>query len=217
MSIRILVADDHKIVRDGLRNLLEQQEDMEVVGEADNGRAAVELACSLAPNVAVLDIGMPELNGIDATKKILAEAPGVRVIALSMHSDRRFVEGMLHAGAVGYLLKDCAFDELARAVRTAVAGQVYLSPAISGVLVKDYLKKSAATTAAASDVLTDREREVLQLLAEGHSTKAVAARLHVSAKTIETHRQRTMAKLDLHSIAELTKYAVRSGITSVEH
>ncbi len=216
MSIRILVADDHKIFRDGLRNLLEQQEDMKVVGEVDNGRAAVEMACTLAPNVAILDIGMPELNGIDATKKLLADAPNVKVIALSMHSDRRFVEGMLQAGAVGYLLKDCAFDELAQAVRTAVAGQVYLSPAISGVLVADYLKKSAATTADDSDVLTNREREVLQLLAEGHSTKAVALRLQVSAKTIETHRQRIMTKLDLHSIAELTKYAVHSGITSVE-
>ena len=215
MSIRILVADDHKIVRDGLRILLEQQEDMEVVGEADNGRAAVELACTLAPNIAVLDIGMPDLNGIDATKKLAADAPLVKVIALSMHSDRRFVEGMLQAGAVGYLLKDCAFAELARAVRTVVAGQVYLSPAISGVLVSDYLNKSAAA-ATPNDVLTDREREVLQLLAEGHGTKAVAARLHVSTKTIETHRQRMMTKLDLHSIAELTKYAVRAGITSLD-
>lgn len=214
MSIRILLADDHKIVRDGLRCLLEQQEDMEVVGEAENGRTAVELARTLSPNVAILDIGMPDLNGVDAAKKMTAKAPGVKVIALSMHSDRRFVEGMFRAGAAGYLLKDCAFEELARAVRAVAGGQTYLSPVISTVLVADYLTKSEAAEAVDADVLTTREREVLQLLAEGHSTKAVAARLHVSVKTIETHRQRVMAKLDIHSIAGLTKYAIREGLTS---
>ncbi|GAH18311.1 unnamed protein product [marine sediment metagenome] len=216
MSIRILIADDHKIVRDGLRNLLSQETDMEVVGEAEDGRSALELASSLAPHVAIFDIGMPDLNGIDATKKLLADAPHIKVIALSMHSDRRFVEGMFQAGAVGYLLKDCAFEELARAVRAVAAGQVYVSPAISGVLITDYLSKSTADSDNSGDVLTSREREVLQLLAEGHSTKAAAANLCVSAKTIETHRQRIMRKLDLHSIAELTKYAVRAGITSVD-
>jgi two-component system response regulator NreC len=214
VSIRILLADDHKIVRDGLRCLLEGQEDMEVVGEAEEGRTAVELASTLSPNVVILDISMPDLNGVDAAKKMTAKAPGVKVIALSMHSDRRFVEGMFRAGAAGYLLKDCAFEELARAVRAVAGGQTYLSPAISTVLVADYLSKSEAAEAVDVEVLTTREREVLQLLAEGHSTKAVAARLHVSVKTIETHRQRVMAKLDLHSIAGLTKYAIREGLTS---
>ena len=216
MSIRILLADDHKIVRDGLRSLLTQQHDMEVVAEAVNGRMAVELASTLSPNVAILDIGMPELNGIDATKKLMAEVSGVRVIALSMHSDRRFVEGMLQAGATGYLLKDCAFEELVRAVRAVVNGQIYLSPGISGVLVADYLSKSSAPAGAARDVLTSREREVLQLLAEGHGTKVIASRLHVSVKTIETHRHRIMRKLDLHSVAELTKYAIREGLTHLD-
>jgi len=209
VTIRILLADDHKIVRDGLRALLQKQADIVVVGEADNGRTAVELARKLQPNVAILDIGMPELNGIEATRKLVADVPGVKIIALSIHFDRRFVEGMLRAGASGYLLKDCAFEELARAVETVLQQQIYLSPKISGVLVEDYLRKSSVAATASSAILTNREREVLQLLAEGHSTKGIASCLSISVKTVETHRQQIMKKLDRHSIAEITKYAIR--------
>jgi DNA-binding NarL/FixJ family response regulator len=216
MTIRIVLADDHKILRDGLRSLLEQQSDMQVVAEADNGRATVKLAQELNPDVVVMDIGMPDLNGIDATKQIVTKAPGVKVIALSMHSDKRFVQGMLSAGASGYLLKDSAFDELARAIQVVVADQTYLSPKVAGVVVESMVRKTARRPARVSADLTDREREVLQLMSEGKSTKQIAATLDVSIKTIETHRSRIMDKVGIHSVAELTKFAIREGLTSVE-
>ena len=216
MTIRIVLADDHKILRDGLRSLLEQQSDMQVVAEADNGRATVKLAQELNPDVVVMDIGMPDLNGIDATKQIVTKAPGVKVIALSMHSDKRFVQGMLSAGASGYLLKDSAFDELARAIQVVVADQTYLSPKVAGVVVESMVRKTARRPARVSADLSDREREVLQLMSEGKSTKQIAATLDVSIKTIETHRSRIMDKVGIHSVAELTKFAIREGLTSVE-
>ena len=218
MSIRIVLVDDHEIVRDGLRALLEKQADFEVVGEAHNGREAVRLVRRLRPHVVVMDVSMPDLNGAEATRRILRESPSVRVTALSMHSDRRFVDAMLGAGARGYLLKDCAYQELVRAVRTVADGHVYLSPQIADLVVEQYGCQPAAVaeTAASASVLTPREREVLQLLSEGHGTKQIAARLHVSARTIDTHRQNIMSNLDLHSVAELTKYAVREGLTSLE-
>jgi len=216
MSIRILLADDHKIVRDGLQALIAQEADMEVVAEGATGRDAVAQAASIRPDVAVLDISMPDLNGIEATRQILAHTPGARVIALSMHADRRFVMEMLRAGAVGYLLKDSAFEELARAIRAVAAGQIYLSPGITGVVVQDYLTPAAAGERGAYAALTGREREVLQLLAEGRSTKEAALRLHVSDKTIESHRRQIMIKSKVRSVAELTKYAIREGITSLE-
>jgi DNA-binding NarL/FixJ family response regulator len=216
MTIKILLADDHKIVRDGLRTLVEKEPDMEVVGEAENGRKAVKLTRELSPDLVIMDVTMSDLNGIEAARQIHKETPDVKVIALSMHSDRRFVAGMLEAGASGYLLKDCAFEELTRAIKNVISNKIYLSPGITDVVVKDYLGKSTKASHSAFSDLTNREREVLQLLAEGRSTKQIAESLHVSVKTIETHRRQIMEKLDIHSIAELTKYALREGLTSLE-
>lgn len=216
MSIRILLADDHKIIRDGLRTLIENQSHMEVVGEAENGRKAVDMTLELVPDVVVMDVTMADLNGIEATRQIHKELAAVKVIALSMHSDRRFVKGMLEAGASGYLLKDCAFEELARAIHSVISNETYLSPGITDIVVKEYLQKSSMTPTSAFSTLTAREREVLQLLAEGGSTKKIAESLYVSIKTVETHRRQIMDKLNIHSIAELTKYAVREGLTSLE-
>ncbi len=216
MAVRILLADDHKIVRDGLRSLLEKQQGMEVVGEAENGRLALELARQKKPDVVIMDVSMPDLNGIEATRQMLAAQPGVRVIALSMHSDRRLVAGMLQAGASGFLLKDCAFDELARAINAVMSNQPYLSPRITGTVIQDYVRRMTPSESSTADALTKREREVLQLLAEGWSPRQIGTHLYVGTKTVETHRRRIMQKLGLHSIAELTKYAVREGLTSLE-
>ncbi len=216
MSIRILLADDHKITREGLRSLLDKQPDMEVLAEAQEGRTAVRLARELLPDVVIMDVSMPDLNGIEATRQIIDRVPKVKVIALSMHSDALFVTEMLKSGASGYLLKDCAFEELTRAIHAVVADKTYLSPSISGVVVNDYLHHLSKVDFSGTDVLTDREREVLQLLAEGNSTKQIALKLHISVKTIETHRLQIMNKLDIHSVAELTKYAIRKGLTSLE-
>lgn len=217
MTIRIVLADDHKIVRDGLRSLLGKEKDMEVVAEADNGRTTVELVKDMRPDVVVMDIGMRDLNGVEATRQVSSGWPGVKVVALSMHSDRRFVEGMLEAGAAGYLLKDSAFEELARAIRAVVAGQTYLAPDVAGVVVETLVRKSPRTPPSRSAALTPREREVLQLLSEGKATKHIASLLNVSVKTIETHRSRIMDKLGVYSVAGLTKYAIREGLTDAEH
>ena len=217
--MRVLLADDHRIVREGLRSLLADESDIEVVAEADNGRRAIELTDELTPDVVVMDVGMPELNGIEATRRILASRPEAKVIALSMHSDRRFVAEMLKAGASGYLLKDGAFEELVGAIRTVTAGRTYLSPRIANVVVEEYVRQQPRTSGVEPGVyakLSPREREVLQLLAEGKATKEAAAALHLSVKTVETHRRQIMEKLGLYSVAELTKYAIREGLTSVE-
>ncbi|HOC41869.1 MAG TPA: response regulator transcription factor [Thermoanaerobaculales bacterium] len=214
--MRILLADDHKLFRDGLRTLFEQKPGIKIVGETDNGRAAVRLARELAPDVVVMDIGMPELNGMEATRQIRAELPRVKVLAVSMHADRQYVAGMLAAGASGYVLKDSAFAELAEAVAVVMKGGRYLSPEIVGVVVDDYVQRIVPAPESALARLSEREREVLQLIAEGHSTTDVAARLHVSRKTVETHRKNIKLKLDLQSVAELTKFAIREGITSLE-
>ena len=217
MGIRVLIADDHKIMLAGLRSLLEKQDDFEVVAEASNGRKAVQLAREKEPDVVVMDVSMPDLNGIEATTQISESLPATRVIALSMHSDKRFVTGMLRAGAAGYLLKDCASQELATAIHRVAEGKKYLSPEITGVVIDDFLQGPPAGEATAgASPLSAREREVLQLIAEGWSTKQIAAHLYVSIKTIETHRRQLMKKLDLHNIAELTKYAIREGLTSIE-
>jgi two-component system, NarL family, response regulator NreC len=216
MSTRILLADDHKITRQGLRSLLEKQKDMEVIAEADNGRTAVQLAAELAPDIIIMDVTMPDLNGVEATKQILAKSPDIKIIALSMHSDALFVTEMLKSGAAGYLLKDCAFEELTRAIRTVADDKTYLSPAISGVVIEDYLHRLSTTEFTGPDILTAREKEVVQLMAEGNSTKQIALKLHISVKTVETHRRQVMSKLDIHNVADLTKYAIRKGITSLE-
>lgn len=216
MNIKVLLVDDHKLMRIGLRSLIEKQSDMDVVAEAQDGREAIAMSAQLKPDVVIMDIGMPNLNGIEATRQILAEHPTARIIALSMHSDRRFVSGMLEAGALGYLLKDCAFEELIHAIKTIMNNQTYLSPDITGVVIQDYIRQLSAEETSAFGVLTAREREVLQLLAEGKTTKQIASLLYVSAKTVETHRSQIMEKLKIHSVAELTKFAIREGLTPLD-
>ena len=216
LSIKIILADDHKIVRTGLRNLLDIEMGLEVIGEAENGRDTVKLATELKPDVVIMDIGMPELNGIAATKQILRELKKTKVIALSMYSDKQFVTGMFKAGASAYLLKDSAFEELVDAIKTVVNDRIYISKEITGIVVNELLGALSKEALLDSKELSDRENEVLQLIAEGNSTKAIANRLNVSIKTVESHRKNIMDKLDIHTIPELTKYAIRTGITSLE-
>lgn len=216
MSIQILLADDHALIREGLRSLLEKQPDMEVVAEADEGRRAVELVRELSPDVVIMDVTMPRLGGIEATRQITGEFPAVKVIALSIHSRRRFVADMLSAGASGYILKECLFDELVQAIRAVSEGGRYLSPRITDVVVDDYVKRLSSGDESPLRSLSGREREVLQLVAEGKSTKEISMELHVSTKTIEANRRQIMEKLDMQSVAELTKYAIREGLTSLE-
>lgn len=216
MGIKILLADDHEIVREGLCSLLEKKPGMEVVAEADNGRTTVQLSRELKPDVVIMDITMPDLNGIEATRQIVADDPAIKVLALSMHSTRKLVAEMLSAGASGYLLKHSAFEELGRALEVVMSNQIYLSPKIASIVVGDYLQVANNHSPATPSILTHREREVLQLLAEGKSTKQISSSLHVSISTVESHRKQVMNKLDLHSVAELTKYAVREGLTSLD-
>jgi DNA-binding NarL/FixJ family response regulator len=213
--LKILLADDHTMFRDGLQNLFEQQPGMQVVGQAQDGMVAAKLACELKPDVVLMDLTMPVLNGIESTRKIHEESPAVRVLILSMHADLRFVTESLRAGAAGYLLKDSAFRHLVQAIRTAMTGQLVLSEKISDALARDYVRVIGHEGASAFVVLSARERQVLQLIAEGRSTREVAGELNVSIKTIETHRRQIMEKLDIHSVAELTKYAIREGITGL--
>lgn len=215
MSIKILLADDHKIVSDCLKPLINKQPDMMVVGEAENGRMVVALAQKLNPNVVIMDISMPDLNGIEATRQIIAKCPGVRIITLSMNSDRRYVTGMLNAGASGYLTKSCSFEELIRAVRAVAANKTYLSPDISDIVIKESLSRPSTDKSSVSSTLTMRECEVLQMLAEGKTVKQIAAKLCLGIKTIYTHREQIMKKLNIHSTADLTKYALREGMTSL--
>ncbi|MEJ5330576.1 MAG: response regulator transcription factor [Desulfobaccales bacterium] len=216
MKTRIIIADDHMIVRQGLATLLAKEPDMEVVAEAENGREVVQLVKELRPDVVIMDVNMPDLNGIEATRQVLAAFPETKIIALSMHADRRFVVNMLKAGSSGYLLKDCAFEELAAAIRLVMANKTYLSPGVSNIVIQDYVQGLSAPRSSAFTMLTPREREVLQLMAEGKPTGQIAEQLHISVKTVETHRQQIMHKLGIHSIAELTKYAIREGLTSLE-
>ena len=212
MTVRILIADDHKILREGLRSLLEKQSAFAVIAEAEDGLTAYEGVKKHKPDIAILDIGMPGLNGIEVTRKIQSEMTETRVIALSMHADRRFVMGILEAGASGYLLKDSAFAELVTAVTAVAKGKTYLSPSIAETVIKSSLEKSDRGK---QGFLTGREREVLQMIAEGKSTKEIAFKLFVSTKTVETHRKQIMDKLSIRTIAGLTKYAIREGLTSL--
>lgn len=218
MSVRIILADDHKIMREGLRSLLVQNRDFSVVAEADNGNATVDLALKLLPDVIIMDITMPDLNGIDATRQILEAEPHMKIIALSVHSDKRFVSKMFAAGALGYLRKDCATEELILAIRTVLQRRRYLSPSIGGVALEVFAGGAApkAGPLPVGTALTAKEREILQLVAEGNSTKEIATRLEVSVKTVETHRQSVMDKLNIRSIAELTKFAIREGLTDLD-
>jgi DNA-binding NarL/FixJ family response regulator len=215
MSIKILIADDHQLTREGIRSMLEREPDMEVLGEAEDGRSAARMARDLGPDIILMDVCMPDMNGIVATSIIHAESPKIKVLALSMLDDRRFVYHMLRAGASGYIIKDCSFTELSRAIRRVMQNRTYLSPGIMDIVVKDYVMPPAYSASPDSFNLTLREKEVLQLVAEGHSTAQIANSLHVSVKTIESHRQRLMEKLNTKGIAGLTKYAIREGLTSV--
>lgn len=213
MSVKIILADDHRLFREGIRTLFEQQQQLRVVAVAEDGRSTIQLVRKYSPDIVIMDISMPGLNGIDATRQLHLDRPDVKVIALSMHSDRHFVLGIIRAGAAGYLLKDCAFDELVQAVHTVAGGNSYLSPDISGVVLEEFRHLSSETSPSDINLLSQREREVLQLFAEGESTRQVAEILCLSIKTIETHRANLMKKLDIHSLAKLTKYAIREGLT----
>jgi two-component system, NarL family, response regulator NreC len=214
-TIRILVADDHTIIRSGLRVLLEREQDMKVVGEAADGRHAVQLAEELQPDVVLLDIAMPNLNGIEAARQISAKLSRVSVIVLSMHSDESYVLKTLKAGARGYLLKDSAESDIINAVRAVSQGKAYFSPEISRMLVDDYVRQMQQRGVDDSyELLTSREREILQMLAEGKSNKDIANSLNLSLYTVETHRSNILQKLNLHSLPELILYAVRKGVIS---
>jgi len=215
MSIRIIIADDHQIVRNGLCSLIEKELDIEVIAEAANGRSAVRIALELAPDVVIMDIAMPDLNGIEATRQIIAALPGTKIIALSMHADKRYVMEMLKAGASGYVLKDNAYEELACAIHTTLGNRTYLSPQVAEIVIGDYVQLAQTTNSSVFSTLSAREREVLQLLAEGNSTAQIADRLVISVKTVETYRQHIMVKLNIRNIAELTKYAIREGLTTL--
>ena len=216
MSIRILLVDDHQIMRDGLRAILTTEESFQIVGEAENGREAATLARTLVPDVIIMDIGMPDLNGVEATRQIKAEQPEVKVIALSMYADRGYVLGILEAGASGYVLKTGAYDELHRAFKAVIRGKTYLSPDVTQMVVDAQVRGAPQGASSGQTTLGAREREIVQLLAEGHTSPDIARRMHISTRTVETHRRNIMKKLDLHSVAELTKYAIREGLTSLE-
>ena len=216
MTIRTIIADDHTIVREGIRSLLEKEADIEIIAEATDGRAALELTNQLAPDVIVIDLAMPNMGGIEAIQKICKKYDDVKVVVLSMHSDKRFISRALKAGAKGYMLKDCAAEELIRAIRTVIANQIYLSPTIAGSIVEGYLNYMSTIGSGLLSTLTSREREILQLIAEGKNTRDISSILNLSIKTIETHRQRIMIKLNIDSIAGLTKYAISEGIASLE-
>ena len=216
MSIRIVMADDHRMFREGLRHLLEKEKDFAIVGEAENGRTAVKLAVELSPDIVLMDVNMKDLNGIEATRQIVAKAPSVKVIGLSMYSERQFVTEMLLAGVKGYLLKDAAIEELVLGIRHAMHKNVYLSPSIATGVIEEFTIGIQKDRSPVFSVLTAREREVLQMLAEGKSTKEMAFCLGVSGKTIETFRQQIMSKLNISTVAGLVKYAIREGLTSLE-
>jgi len=216
MSIRVLLVDDHRMMREGLRALLMDSPDIEVVGEAPDGRTALDLVRTLAPDVVVMDVGMADMNGIESTRRITAEFPKVKVIALSTHADKRYVHHMLQAGASGYVLKISAYDELVRAVTAVSLGKNYLSPEIAGLVVERATHPHADNDISVYASLGAREREVLQLVAEGKTSAETAKAMHISIKTVETHRRNIVQKLGLHGTAELTKYAIREGLTSLE-
>jgi two-component system, NarL family, response regulator NreC len=214
-KLRILLGDDHTMVRHGFRKILESRADWQVVAEAGDGREAVRQTLALQPHVAVLDIGMPRLNGIEATRQIVRRAPSVRVLILSMHSDEAYITQALHAGAKGYLLKDSAGTELIRGIGEVAAGKSFFSPSVAKVMLDDYVRHLAQKGIVDRyDSLSEREREVFQLIVEGHSNKEIADVLSVSLATVETHRTHIMRKLDLHNTAELVLYAVRHGVIS---
>ena len=213
MTIRIVLADDHKMILTALRSMLEKESDIAVVGEASDGKALLELVAAKTPDVAVVDIDMPGIDGIEATRLLLAKQPHLKITALSAYSDKRFILEMLNAGAKGYLVKASAADELPRAIRAIVQGQTYLCPEVAGAIV-EAARSNTLPGGDTAATLGRREREVLALVAEGKSSSEIAAKMHIAASTVEVHRRNIMRKLDLHNVAELTKYAIREGLTS---
>lgn len=216
MTIRVLLADDHALLRQGLRALLEQEADIEVVAEVADGRAVVQRSRELRPDVVVMDIGMPELNGIEATRRIRRQIPGIRIVGLSMHTSQRMVVEMLRAGADGYVAKLSAFEEVVRAVRAVTRGERYLGPLATTAVVEQAVNPGEGDEPPAFALLTAREREVLQMIAEGRNTKEIGGTLGISPRTVEVHRKNMMDKLDLHSVAELTRFALREGLVDLE-
>jgi len=216
MKTRIFLADDHKIFRDGLRPLLEARPDCQVVGEAEDGPSTLEQARKLAPDVVILDLSLPGLHGIEVARRLAEEVPGAKVIILTMHGDHHYVVEALRAGAAAYVLKETGFSELTRVLEDVRAGRLYLSPTLNDQVIGDYVRLADSGQAATSRVLTPRELEVLSLVAEGRTTKAIAGELGLSVKTVEAHRKQISDKLNLHSVAELTKYAIREGLTRLE-
>jgi DNA-binding NarL/FixJ family response regulator len=214
-TIRVLLADDHRIVREGLGALLRQEADFDLVGQAEDGLSAVKMVRTLQPDVVVTDLSMPGLNGVEAIRRIHKDEPAVKVLCLSVHDESALVLSVIDAGAAGYVLKDASFDELVCAIRQVMTDRIYLSPALVGIFVQQYRTRETQPPVAESP-LTAREREVVQLLSEGYSSNEIAERLHVSAKTVATHREHVLAKLNIRSIAELTRYAIREGLTSLE-
>ncbi len=211
----IIIVDDHKILREGLKKLIENQPDMEVIGEANNGREAISIINRTDPQIVIMDVSMPGMNGMEASKQIVKDFPHIKIIALSMHVEKQFVEGMFAAGAMAYILKDCASEELVKAIHTVLKNKIYISADISDVVMEGYIESLSRDKKDTSSTLTSREREVLQLIVEGKKTKETAKILHTSIKTIETHRYNIMTKLNINNIACLTKYAIREGITSI--
>jgi len=212
-KIRIVLADDHRMMREGIRAMLERRPDIQVVGEAADGREAVRLASQLCPDVVVMDISMPLLNGIEATRHIRRDCPDVRVLILTVHESQEYVAQLLAAGASGYIIKKAGGDELVNAIHAVARGEAFLHPAVAKVVVEDYVQRlQVGRGVGAGDVLSDREREVLQLIAEGYTNREIADLLHVSIKTVQNHRSKIMSKLDLHDRGELIKYAIQQGI-----
>jgi two-component system, NarL family, response regulator NreC len=215
MNTRVLLAEDHTLVRSGIRSLLETSTDVDVVGEAGDGRLAIDLALRLKPDLVLMDVAMAGMNGIDATRQLAAAQPKVRVLMLSAHSDEQYIFEALRAGAKGYVLKSAAVKELMNAIREVLAGRTFVSPSLAGVVVKDYVRRAQGDDpGSAIDKLTPREREVLQLIAEGRSSTEVAKLLTISARTVDTHRQNIMTKLSIRSVARLTRFAIRHGLCS---
>lgn len=215
MSMKIILADDHAVLRHGLSRSIEQENDINVIGQSKDGQTTIELVRELSPDVVVMDIGMPDLNGMEATRIITKDYPQVKVVGLSMHSSDKYVREMFRAGASGYLLKNCPFEELVEAIRTVVENKTYISPSIGEMVVKEYAGKPDSEKSVFS-LLSHREREVLQLFAEGKTTKQIGLSLHISPKTVEAHRLRIMNKVGIDNTAQLTKYAIQEGLTHPE-
>lgn len=214
--IKILLADDHKLLIDGLLTLLEKQKDVEVVGVAKDGLEAVDLALKNKPDIILIDISMPQLNGLDAARKILRDLPDTKIVILSMHADQRYIQEAIRIGARGYILKESASEEMFRAIQEVQKGELFFSRSVRDQVLHEYVERIREDDKSSFSPLSVREREVLQLIAEGRTTKDIAQTLNVSVKTVESHRKQIMNKLNLHSIAELTKYAIREGLTQLE-